>query len=483
MQPEQALNRTRLRTIENTGEERHASWLELFFDLVFVLAVAQVALALHNDQSGVGAVHYVALFAPVWWVWIGYSFYADRFESNETAYRLLMFAAMLAVVALSVNVRGAFSDTGARAFIYSYVLVRALLIVLYLRAAYYVPLARDLCVRYAIGFSVGAVLWLASAFVAAPTRYALWAVGLLVEILTPIFSQRVVRRTPYDTSHVPERFGLFTIIVLGEAVLAAANGAATATWDTLTILAAVIGFAVAAALWWINFEFVEDDGLRAGWSLASQVFLYGHFLIVAGIVAAGLGAEFLIKGAHYAALPLSVRAMLCGGVAVFLIAITLIRLSAGRCPLVWTRFAAIAAVCALLVLGNWLPPLALAALLLATLVAEVAIESRYVEEGNSEDAQSGSPQSKLSTCVHFAEVRRHAVKPKTVGCEECVKGKQKWVHLRLCLTCGHVGCCDSSKNKHATKHFRETEHAVIASLEQHESWSWCYVDEIFIGSL
>ncbi len=82
-------------------------------------------------------------------------------------------------------------------------------------------------------------------------------------------------------------------------------------------------------------------------------------------------------------------------------------------------------------------------------------------------------------CAHLNETR--PVTPNSDGCEECIKGKQKWVHLRLCLICGHVGCCDSSKNKHATGHFDATGHPVMKSLEAGESWAWCYVDGIFVA--
>jgi uncharacterized UBP type Zn finger protein len=80
-------------------------------------------------------------------------------------------------------------------------------------------------------------------------------------------------------------------------------------------------------------------------------------------------------------------------------------------------------------------------------------------------------------CVHVREI--HPVSPRTpAGCEECLATGSSWVHLRLCLTCGHVGCCDSSPHRHATRHFHETEHPVIASFEPGERWGWCYVDEL-----
>jgi uncharacterized UBP type Zn finger protein len=77
-------------------------------------------------------------------------------------------------------------------------------------------------------------------------------------------------------------------------------------------------------------------------------------------------------------------------------------------------------------------------------------------------------------CSHLSQIKD--AKPNTKGCEECLKMGDRWVHLRLCLSCGHVGCCDSSKNRHASKHFQGTRHPVMRSLEPGEDWRWCYVD-------
>lgn len=82
----------------------------------------------------------------------------------------------------------------------------------------------------------------------------------------------------------------------------------------------------------------------------------------------------------------------------------------------------------------------------------------------------------MQGCIHMQHLPK--VKPLTNGCEECLKMGDTWVHLRLCLSCGHVGCCDSSKNRHATKHFHATQHPVVRSLEPGEHWIWCYLDEV-----
>jgi hypothetical protein len=82
------------------------------------------------------------------------------------------------------------------------------------------------------------------------------------------------------------------------------------------------------------------------------------------------------------------------------------------------------------------------------------------------------------SCGHLKSVLTDH--PRTRGCEECLKMGDTWVHLRLCRSCGHVGCCDSSKNKHATKHFQATQHPIMSSLERGETWSWCYADEMML---
>jgi uncharacterized UBP type Zn finger protein len=82
----------------------------------------------------------------------------------------------------------------------------------------------------------------------------------------------------------------------------------------------------------------------------------------------------------------------------------------------------------------------------------------------------------MSKCTHLDQLRD--VTPGTDGCAECLVSGDRWVHLRMCLECGHVGCCDSSKNKHATKHFRKTHHPLMRSAEPGETWGWCYLDEV-----
>jgi low temperature requirement protein LtrA len=374
--PKQGRLGVTLRTLTDT-ESRHASALELFFDLVLAVAIAALGERLARDTSLMGFLRYGALFVPVWWAWVGYTFYADRFETDDLIYRLLVLLAMLAIAGIALNTPLAFSSRSAsRVLAASYVAVRLILLVLYARAYRHEPRARPLCGSYLVGFSIGAALWLASVFVDPPVRYELWAAGLVVELATPLLSVSAIKRVPYHASHIPERLGSFTIVVLGETVALTATGVPSRLHPAAALIAAG-GFFLAAALWWIYFEFVDDSPMRRG-MVAGQTYVYGHLLVFLGITATGAGVLLAIRSGNAAGLGAGGRWALCGGPAVFLVAIGVIHLVNTRHlrdPRVWTRFGSGAAATGLAVAGSPLSPLTLVGLLLALLVAHAALES------------------------------------------------------------------------------------------------------------
>jgi uncharacterized UBP type Zn finger protein len=109
----------------------------------------------------------------------------------------------------------------------------------------------------------------------------------------------------------------------------------------------------------------------------------------------------------------------------------------------------------------------------------VRIEACF-RTGLKREARKGeATMPAAESCAHVAAHQKN-VKPRSEGCEECLTMGDTWVHLRMCLECGHVGCCDSSKNKHATAHFHQTRHPIMRSIEPGEHWRWCYVDEIML---
>ena len=466
--------RQRLRTLGRDEGERHASWLELFFDLVFVLAVSKVAAVLVRESDLIGLAKYIALFIPVWWAWIGFTFHADRFESETAEYRILTFAAMLAVASLATTVGGAFTPEGSTAFAVTYSLVLLALVAQYAVTAFLVPLARRLALQYVFGLGTAALVFFASILLEPPAQYVAWAFGVALTLATPFLNLKLARIIPIDQSHIPERLGLFTIIVLGEAVIAVANGAAGVPWTPLHIAVGAFGFAMAACIWWINFEFVEDDLIKDFALLPRLIYLYGHFIVVASIVAVGIGVEHAIKEATEAHLHPPALMLLGGGITAYLGVTTIIRVISGVCPLIWIRIAAIALTLGIAALGMILPPVAVVAGMLAVLTANVIVEAYY-----SEEQEEAKETPRLLPCEHEGEAA--VFKPRSnEGCEECVKNNYKWVHLRMCLTCGHVGCCDSSRYKHATKHYHAIAHPIMASLEDGDHWAWCYTDERFV---
>jgi hypothetical protein len=306
-----------------------------------------------------------------------------------------------------------------------------------------------------------------------PARYYLWLAAILLALSTPFINIRQTRIIPLDLSHIPERFGLFTIIVLGEAVVATANGAAGVPWNLMSGVTATLGFAMAACIWWINFEFVEDDAIKSRKLLPRFVYLYGHFFIVASIVAIGIGVEHAIKESGDEHLHLPTLLLLGGGVAVYIAAISIVKLASGVYRFLPLRALAVGVSLGIAAAGGLLPPIAVVAGLLLVLGAGIWLEHRFA--GDRERVHT----PRLIACEH--EGSAVIFEPRSrEGCEECVRNNYKWVHLRLCLSCGHVGCCDSSVYKHATKHFHEEGHPIMASLEEEESWAWCYVDERYV---
>ena len=298
---------------------RRATWLELFYDLVFVVAVSQLAHRLSTDVTVMGFLGFVALFIPVWWAWIGTTFYANRFDSDDLIRRILMGLHMLAIAALVVNVHHGLEESSG-GFALAFAASRLMLVLEYLWAGWHIPKARKLTQRYAIGFSLGAMLWLISAFVPSPLQFGLWAIGLVIDFATPLTAGAMLQQFPPHPEHLPERFGLFTIIVLGEAVIAVVNGVSEMDWGVASTLSAIAGFLTAFSLWWIYFENVSGSALETARTTGRiqilQLWLYTHLPLVIGLAATGVGVEHVIEQAgHGFSLTGPERWLICGSVA------------------------------------------------------------------------------------------------------------------------------------------------------------------------
>lgn len=277
----------RLRTDEEEGRERHVGPLELFLDLVFVALIAELSHSLseHVDWAGLSA--FVLLFLATWWAWIGPTFYADRFESDDASHRLSMFSLMVPVAGMAVFAHDAVGET-ATGFALSYVVARVVLIALWLRGGRHNPAMRPVTNRYAVGFSVSVLLWLVSIWVPGPLRYILWGSGLAIDLLTPLPTLKFQARLPrLSQSHLPERFGLFTIIVLGESIVGVVAGVASAESVSPDVLGAgALGLALAFGLWWLYFDLIGGRPVRPGvW--VNLRWGYGHLPFLAAITAIG----------------------------------------------------------------------------------------------------------------------------------------------------------------------------------------------------
>lgn len=316
-----------LRLHASEGGERHATWLELFFDLVFVLSMAELAHLLHGHPTWSGLVNFVVLFIPVWWLWIDFSYYADQFDVDRGVYRLVFFGVMFGIVVMALTIPDAIGE-GSANFAAAYTALRLVMILLYLQAWRLVPQSRVLTARYAASFSVAFFFWLVSIVVPPPLRYVLWAIALSIEISNGPITYLSIRTVPAQESHMDERFGLFVIIVLGEAIIAVASGVADTAWQWRNVLTATAGFITAVSLWWMYFERADEtvinQALRGGRKalLLSYVYGYSHVFAFMGIVATGVGIQFAIEAASGEVFSLPMRTALCGGVAIFLIGVT-----------------------------------------------------------------------------------------------------------------------------------------------------------------
>jgi low temperature requirement protein LtrA len=367
----------RLRTLGDEGEhERHATWTELFFDLVFVVAVAQLGALLHDDPSVDGVLRCAGLFVPVWWVWICFTVYADRFDTDDAVFRVAMLAAMLAVAALAVNVHAAAAGD-VTGFVLAYAAVRLILFALYERARRAEPGARALLGRYLRGFSLALVIWLGSLAVPSPARYLLWALAMTVELGTPITTPRaVLQATPLHASHLPERFGLFTLIVLGETVVSAISGTTDLHWSLAAAVTAAGAFVAAGCLWWLYFDLLDATQIRRG-LVATQVYFNVHLPLVVALTAIGAGAQLAIAHATDAAQDGPVRGLVLGGAAVALLTMLALDAAGEQRPSprrLRARAGAAALLAGLAALGAGLAPVVLVALLAGVLAGELVFE-------------------------------------------------------------------------------------------------------------
>ena len=313
---------------EDRPSDRRVTFLELFFDLVFVVVISQLAhhLAEHPTWSGVG--WFIVLFYAVWSSWINGTLYYDLHATDDVSVRVFTFAQMLAVSVMAVFI-GDVPGNGSEEFALAYATNSLILVILWFRTGLHDPSHRAASIPYSTAYLLSAMLFAISANVNEPGRHWLWALGLGVPVVGMVIA--FYRWTPppgqagkaviATTPSLIERLGLFVIIVLGEVIVGAVNGMADISSlgiDGITV--GLLGMLIAIALWWVYFDLVSH---RAPISRRTQLWLYLHLPLVIAMAAGGAGVLTTIERATEP-LPDSVRWLLVGSLVTALLSVALI---------------------------------------------------------------------------------------------------------------------------------------------------------------
>ncbi len=357
--------------------------LELFFDLVFVLAITQCTALMAAEPTWTGLAKGLLVLGVLWWPWTGYAWLTSVVDPEEGAVRLVMFAAMAGFLVAALCVPGAFGES-ALLFACAYGIVRAAHIGLFVLASRDDPALRQSVLGLAGGTALGVGLLVAAAFTDGWEQGALWALALLLDVGEPfLFGSEGWKLVP---GHFAERHGLIIIIALGESIVAIGLGASGGV-DAGVVAAATLGMAVAAALWWLYFDVValvaERRLSRAAVGreqneMARDSYSYLHFPMVAGIVLLALGLKKTL--AHVGdPLDLVPAAALLGGAALYLLAHVSFRLR-NLHTLNKQRLVCAALLLALIPVGVALPALATLAVLAGVLTVLIGYEAvRFAE--------------------------------------------------------------------------------------------------------
>lgn len=295
---------SRLRLLPMTPRDsrepgRSASTLELFFDLVFVVAVSIASVQLHHalTEGHVldGLATYGLVFFGIWWAWMNFTWFATSFDTDDWLYRVLTIVQMAAVLVFATGIEPAFTDQDYTLPVLSYVVMRLAMVAQWLRAARSHPSVRRTAHLYAGGIAAVQALWLVQLTLPDAPGRILLVLLLAAEVTIPVLAERR-GTTPWHPHHITERYGLFTLILLGESLLASANAIIEAVHDTDALAPllsiAALAFVVTAALWWIYFWPPHHRSITSfGGTLR---YGYVHYLVFAAAGALSAGIEVQI---------------------------------------------------------------------------------------------------------------------------------------------------------------------------------------------
>jgi low temperature requirement protein LtrA len=262
---------------------------------VFVVAVAQAASGLHHfvadGHAADGVVRYAMVFFGIWWAWMNFTWFASAFDNEDVSYRLAVFVQLGGALMLAAGISRAFDERDFAIATLGYVVMRLALVFQWLRAASGDPLRRPAALRFALGVSLCQLAWILLLLVIPSGAYVIGFFTLMVcELAVPIWAERH-GATTWHASHIAERYGLFTIIVLGESILAAtiAIQSATLEFDLDAEMLGIIvgGFLIVLAMWWMYFDREASELLTS--LRTAFIWGYGHLFVFASIAAVGAG--------------------------------------------------------------------------------------------------------------------------------------------------------------------------------------------------
>jgi low temperature requirement protein LtrA len=338
--------RESLLRVRHGHEHTRVTYVELFFDLVFVFAITQLSHTLLEHLSLGGLLQTTLLLMAVWWVWVYTSWVTNWLDPEKTPVRLVLFALMLAGLVLSTSIPQAFESKGL-AFAGAYVVMqvgRSLFMLWALKD--HSPGNYHNFQRITCWLGLSGLFWIAGAFAEGDVRFALWAIALVIEYVapslgfwTPGLGASTTSDWDVEGGHLAERCGLFIIIALGESVLVTGATFAKLPWTPAAMASFLVAFAGSVAMWWIYFNIGAERGSRHiaasddPGSLARLAYTYLHLPLVAGIIVVAVGDELVL--AHPAGhTDAKTAAVLIGGPALYLAGNLLFkRVSARHFPL------------------------------------------------------------------------------------------------------------------------------------------------------
>jgi low temperature requirement protein LtrA len=323
------IERPYLRTKDDGA--RPPSWLEVFFDLVFVVAIDQVARrASIYELTWTVIVGYLLLYAMVWWAWVGYVIYNDRFGTDDLADRLFTLAQMAAVLVLAVRAHDAL-EAGAVGFAAAYGAFRLVLALRYGVAAIAIRQVRRHASLQGAGYGLAAVLYLGSILCSPHVRYVVWAIAFVIDLLTPFLVKGFHTEVPPDATHLEERFGTFVNIVLGIGFVGLVEGVRDLVWHDGTAISGFLALCIGFSTWWVYFETLDVAPIaRIGRDEGTgpyRLWLFAQLPLAAGLATAGVAVGATVHFGGEPVLPARWRILHCGAVALSFVALALLQLA------------------------------------------------------------------------------------------------------------------------------------------------------------